>query len=384
MMDSSTVEGPRIVREDEFDELFDLLDRCFGGADTTMAERNPNAYDPSVREYHAVITVDGEIASHAACVPQQLDVGEDGVACHAIGGVGTDERHRGKGYMSRLLEFWLAKLDSDGVPLVELGGDRRRYRRFEWENAGRKLVYSLTERSFDAAVEQTSTSVERYRGGEKQLSLATRLHAERTPRVTRSRETHDALLLRPDVETLLWRREGEAAYLTVTAAAGSRDVLEFGGNRSGFESLLGTVLSAPATDELKVYGHPADPLLRSCRSHAAGWHVQPNRKQNVRDLKGTLTGFEPQLSASWRDASIGDAPPLRLAIEGEQRVELQFDADGVMPVRTDEPADVTRSRPAMADLLFGFPDVHRDIASDHPALAALFPLEFYVTPLEAI
>lgn len=381
-MVSSHVEGPRLVRVSEFDDMLALLDRCFGG-DTAIEERNPNAYRRTHRQRHAVITVDGEVVSHAACVPQRLAIGSEGVACHGIGGVATDESHRGKGYMSQLLSFWLDRLDDAEVPLVELGGDRQRYRRFGWENASRMLVYSVTDRSFDGPRERDPGPLERYRVTDDQLDIALALHDDRSPRLVRSRQLHDALLSRPDVETLLWRTAGDESYLVVTADSGSRNVLEFGGDPAGFESLLGTVMADPDTDDLRVYGHATDSLLRHCRPHAAGWSVQPNRKQLICDLRGTLAGFEPQLSARWQHIDGGNALPLRLAIDGSDIVELGFDADGVTVEPADGPTDIVRSRADMADLLFGFPDVHRSVDVAHPALPVLFPLAFYVSPLES-
>lgn len=50
--------------------------------------------------------------------------------------------------MADLLTFWVEKLRETGVPLAELGGDRKRYNRFGRETAGREYTYTFTERMF--------------------------------------------------------------------------------------------------------------------------------------------------------------------------------------------------------------------------------------------
>ncbi|MCL7417570.1 MAG: GNAT family N-acetyltransferase, partial [Halalkalicoccus sp.] len=119
----ATESEPRLLRSDEFDELTALLDRCFAYERGGMAARFPFVYDPERPERHAVVEVDGEIVSHAACIPESLLVGAGAtVDCCGIGGVATAKPHRGDGYMSALLEFWLDRIDADDVSLTELGG----------------------------------------------------------------------------------------------------------------------------------------------------------------------------------------------------------------------------------------------------------------------
>lgn len=73
-----------------------------------------------------VVTVGDEIATHAVRISAEL-----------VAGVATHPDHRENGYRTRVLEFCLADLAADGVPIAELEGYRPGYARFGFEDAGR-------------------------------------------------------------------------------------------------------------------------------------------------------------------------------------------------------------------------------------------------------
>lgn len=152
----------------------------------------PFVYDREQPERHAVITADGDIVSHTACVPETLSIGEDAtVECDGIGGMAIAKPHRGNGYMSRLLQFWLERMAANDVPPSELSGNRERYGHFGWERAGREIVYSVTERSAtDASIDG---DVRIYDGAEPDLESIRLLHGRTAPNRAGTRTRTDRL-----------------------------------------------------------------------------------------------------------------------------------------------------------------------------------------------
>lgn len=376
---------PRLLRSDEFDELTALLDRYFAYERGGMAARLPFVYDPDRPERHAVIEVDGEIVSHVACIPETFSVG-DGTTIESagIGGVATAKPHRGNGYMSELLEFWLARLDDDGVPLVELGGDRQRYGHFGWERAGRELVYTITPRSapetsYDGSVVSVHDSDD--------IEAVRRLHRTDSLRVKRDSATVRSIYGQRGLETLCYRDESGTirAYICLSRESRDREIREFGGDANGLEALLSALFERADLNTLTVYAHPTHPRAELLENYSDRWRLRPQRSVNVRDLPAVVTAYADPLERRWERRSGVREGELSLGIESDETaVRLAVDGDDlVVETVTDEPRLSTDRRRA-ARLLFGGNGRRDRIADEHPLLDALFPLDYYIWHTEHV
>ncbi|WP_162994079.1 GNAT family N-acetyltransferase [Halalkalicoccus subterraneus] len=392
-------DGPRLARPDEFRETMALTNRCFGFEPGGLEERMPHCFDPAHPERHAIIEANGSIVSHVACVPAELWAGDAYVECGGIAGVATDPDHRGNGYMHRLLAFWLDQLDDRGVPLAELEGDRVRYGRYGWENAGRENCYRVTKRSFTAAFGEGYADFEAVRHFRPRTDLAVvqRIHESERYRVGRDRRRYKRLLEQAGLETLVYDAV-RPAYLCYRGD-GPVSILEFGGSRDGVTALLARVLDVTA-DDIVVYTHPRHPLTGFFRTVATSWSQRPHRKLNVLDLPATLAAYRPLLEERWSNtveafgSTVGDLtlemvdPTGRsvdtMAATDRQSATIAYDASGVSVERTDRDPDVSLGRWETVDLLFGSQDVLRSIKRSEPFLDAIFPVEFYFWRTETI
>ncbi|KYH24463.1 hypothetical protein HAPAU_34460 [Halalkalicoccus paucihalophilus] len=396
---TASLDGPRLARPDEFRETMALTNRCFGFEPGGLEERMPHCFDAAHPERHAIIEANGNIVSHVACVPVELRAGDARVECGGIAGVATDPNHRGNGYMHRLLEFWLDRLDDRGVPVAELEGDRVRYGRYGWENAGREDQYRVTERSFVAAFGERYADFEAVRRFRPRtdLALVQRIHESERYRVNRDRRRFARLLEQTGLETLIYDT-ARPAYLCYRGD-NPVSVLEFGGSRDGITALLGQVLDAMA-DDIVVYTHSRHPLTGLFRTVATDWSQHPHRKLNVLDLPATLAAYRPLLEERWLNTvdafgstagdltfemvdSTGRSGDTTVATD-QQSTTIMYDASGVSVKRTDRNQDVSLGRREMVDLLFGSQDAFRSIKRSEPFLDAVFPVEFYFWQTETI
>lgn len=372
-------DGPRLATEDEFPELMSLLDRSFQYERGGMAARYPFVYDPTNADRHAVITQDGKIVSHAAAIPQTLLGNGDSVECWGIGGVATHKQHRGNGYMTQLLEFWLERMDAADVPLAELGGDRQRYANFGWENAGRDYRYLITERSFGDGPVAPPADVDAYDGADDRLDRVLALYEETTWRVNRTREQLATILDQRGLETLIHDGADGPAYVAFTRESRKRTVPEFGGSESGVLSLLGHVLHHFDVDRLTVFAPPTHPLDPTLKRISTGWRMQSHRKLNIRDLSRLFAAWTDSLEAKWLRNDVPSSGTLSLGLTGEVGgVRLSYEPDGLDVERYEGHPDIELGRLEMTRLLFGFPDDARGIKRRHPVLETLLPLEFYI------
>lgn len=374
-------DGPRLAEPGEFDDIAGLLNRCFG---FDVPPRMPHCFDPDRLERHAVVVANGEVVSHVACVPAELVAGDAGIDCYGIAGVATDTAHRGKGYMDDLLGFWLERLEDRGAPLAELEGDRRRYGRYGWENAGREYRYEITGRSFAGAHDESPPdTVAEYTGTDEQLELIEACHESERFRIARERSDYETLLGQSGLETLCY--PDGPAYLSYRGEE-SPSVLEFGGDEAGVRALLATVLAESVDDRLLLYAHPLHPLNETFRRGADDWTQLPHRKLNVLDLRATLEAFEPLLAERWRRVHGRTRGRVTLGVRGEEgsAVSLSYTPGDVSCRPFEGDPEISLSRTEMAQLLFGFPDQWRSRKRRDPLLSTTLPLDYYFWETETI
>jgi|GEM_PF-3125015 len=384
---------PRLATAEDFPEIVDLLDRVFSYGSGGMAAHIPNWFDESHPEYYAVIERDGRVVSTVGCVPQTFVVGGDEVEWWGLGNVATDKHYRGNGHMSALLEFWLDRMRERDVPLTELGGDRKRYNRYGWENAGREITYTVSERTFSGE-DVDASAVRSYTGSDADLDLVTAVHGTEPLRVKRTREGFRDLLDQHGVQTLLYDREGEESYLSFNQEAPSGRYStqrhtyvapEFGGTEEGLRALFTYLWRHHAIGRIGVPTHPTHHLAGYLREISTAWSMGPHRMVNVLDLEGALRGVSGQLADRWTAAHrSGDgAVTLSITDSEEPPVTVRYTDSNVTVERT--PAadpDVALDRLSMTSLLFGFQEVFPSVKRDDPFLDAVLPVDFYIWKLE--
>lgn len=373
------INGPRLLESTEFDELMTVLDRCFSYERGGMAARFPYVYNPEYPERHAVMTINGEIVAHVACVPETLSIGDGNtVSCSGIGGVATAKPQRGNGYMSRLLEFWLDRTDEQEVPLVELGGDRKRYGRFGWELAGRDVIYTIDPGSVFAMSTEGDVSV--YRGDEPTLRALRRLHRRDPLRIVRDGETARTIYDQRGLETLVYNDgEGAQAYLSFSRTGRRRSIREIGGDIEGIESLLAYLFERYDSETLSAYVHPTARYNELLGMVASRWRTQPSRLLNVRDLAVLTQAYAPILERRWNRCSSTAEGTITLGIDGDETaIRVAYGPGSLSVTPLESNPELVLDRRAMTRLLFGGEGRMNRLKSAYPVLDALFPIDYYV------
>ena len=379
-MTDPAIEGPRLATEEDFPEILDLVDRCFQRRDGGMGDEWAHCYDETKPEEHAIIRRDGRVVSNIGCIRQTLKIGDSELEAAGITAVSTDPRYRGNGYMTQLLEFWLDRMDDLGIPLSELAGNRKRYGRLGWDNAGRDRRYRITERSFQNPPDRDE-HVRRYDGSRETLSLVQKLYESQRFFVVRDEESFRTHLARSNLETVVYTEPGEESYLTFTRNESDGWIYEVVGTERGVCALLAYVFRTfgSGLNSLRTRLHPSDPLNALFGSWAVSshWQTSVHRKVYVRDLPAVLDAFTGQIGTRW--SQIGaDETTLTLGIdEDDDAAELAVGADGATVRRVSDRPEIELNRRETARLLFGYPET---VASydGHPLLDAVLPLEFFI------
>jgi predicted N-acetyltransferase YhbS len=377
-------DGPRLVTPEEFPAMMDLLDRYFAYERGGMQARLPFAYDPAQCEHHAVIVEDDQIVSHIGAVPQIHSTGVDGetIECWGIGGVATDRRYRGNGYMSQLLEFWFEQMADADVPLTELSGNRQRYAHFGYENAGTEYQFTLTERSFDGE-SSASEGVAGY-DADDHLETLHRIHDSEPYRVVRDGAGSRTVLGQRGLETLVYEDSEEPAYVSLSRESRSRTIEEFGGSEAGLEALLSHLLAVLDLNELTARVPPWHRLEPVFARHSRFWTARPHRKFCINHVPALLEAFGGQLEARWLESGRTERGSIVLGIDDGESVRIEYGPESVTVERTSEHPNVELPRTTMTSLLFGMPERTANLRAGYPLLETVLPFRFFVWPSEHV
>ena len=379
-MSDPATEGPRLATEEDFPEILDLVDRCFRRRAGGMGDEWAHCYDETKPEEHAIIRRDGRVVSNVGCICQTLKIGDAELEAAGITAVSTDPRYRANGYMTQLLEFWLGRIDDLAVPLAELAGNRRRYGRFGWDNAGFDRRYRITERSFQNPAGGTE-HVRRYDGSGELLSLVRDLYESQRFYVVRDEGAFRTHLGRSNLETVVYTESGEESYLTFTRNERDGWIYEAVGTERGVRALLAYVFRTfgSNTNSLRTRLHPSDPLngLFGSRDVSNHWETAIHRKVNVRDLPAVLDAFTGQIADRWSRFGRGEATVSLGIDEDDDAAELSVSDDGATVNRVTVPPKIELNRREAARLLFGYPETVSAYESD-PVLDTILPLEFFI------
>jgi len=143
-------DGPRMARPGEAAEILRLIDRIFAdGLPVGMKAEYPHLYGDMERnpEWCHIVTHRGRIIAHTGIYPLEFVACGHRVMVGGIGAVATDDKYRGQGLMSDLLDYSTKWMRTHGMPVSILWGDHIRYARFGWAGCGRQIRFGLNERS---------------------------------------------------------------------------------------------------------------------------------------------------------------------------------------------------------------------------------------------
>ncbi|MCD6599565.1 MAG: GNAT family N-acetyltransferase [Dehalococcoidia bacterium] len=183
------IQEPKRASLDDFDSIIELVDECFpherdsGG----MLARWPHCYIPKPEYLRncLIIKDDSKVVSLVEYVDRTLLVEGRGIKVAGITGVATRPTYRGRGFMTQLLKYCISLMREESYAFSDLGGDRQRYGRFGWENAGREWRFDITRRSLHTADTPVSFEVAPYQASSEEIDAIVAIHEQELLRMKR-------------------------------------------------------------------------------------------------------------------------------------------------------------------------------------------------------
>jgi len=387
------VDGPLRASLNDFDSIVKLADECFpndrdsGG----MLARWPHCFFPqSEKIKNCLIMKDGpKVVSLVEYVDQTLLVEGGNLKVAGITVVSTWPSYRGLGLMTQLLNYCISLMQEEGYAFSDLRGDRQRYGRFGWENAGHQWRFDISRRSLSVVCASTCHEISPYGASPEEIDAIIAIHDEEAMGIKRTRNLYEMLLGRKGKQVWLARSdEGIDAYVIADPREREQEIVEFGGSAEGIRAILVHLIENLGIEVLHVNSPWSHPLNATFFSISAQWHVTCQRMIKIIDLEATLRGFAHQLGQRYRDLGFQGNRTIALAIEGtEQRVEIEFSSEGVTVRKaSDFLRPLTLSDRQMVRLIFGpgTPSSEFSLPPNARFLESLLPLNFYIWENETV
>ncbi|RLE89008.1 MAG: hypothetical protein DRJ49_04175 [Thermoprotei archaeon] len=370
-------------RPEDYDELMVFLETSYRHSRGYFPRRYPHVWRRETVDYEnrLVIKVDDRIVSHVGVFPLKMRIGKVEVMMGGIGGVATLQEFRGRGFMTKLMNYAISKMRKEGYPLSILWGDRQRYGHFGYEMAGKYALFKVSVRSLEIEWRPSMVGIVRYRGESDLLDSIISLHDKEPIVIERSRRDYELLFDMPGLMVFL--SEEKSAYIAFISEHRPNRIIEYGGPPENLFPLIYSILMTLG----KEYG--ASEVEVSCpyyiydtflalRRVCYLWRLVPVGMVKILSLKDTLKAYSPLLSERGSRLQIDISIGIK---ETGERVRLMVDRGEVLLEEIDTEPKLLLDERSMVRLLFDGPET---IGLGASQLQVLFPLPLYVWGLDHI
>ena len=378
---TKSIDGPRIMRPEEYDEVVDLAEKSFG--DTRQHQLN---HYPSLKrenfifDDHFIIKENDKLVSHAGLYPMAAVADRSEVKFGGIGDVATHPEYQGKGYMGKLMRYSVEKMKKRKIPLSILWGDTQRYRQYGWETSGRKIIFHLSKHSVKE-IKAGKEFILRGGSGKEDLDRIIEIHENEPLRIKRSRKDYEKMLEKTQIQ--IWM--GNERNIWAFAILNGKEVIEFGGDPSLTVKLFSFILNH-YSESLNIHSPYKDSeMLRNLYKISSSWEVVPLGMIKIIDLKQTLLSFKEQIQEKARCYGIERGNSVTLAMrDSKQEVSLVI-GDEIEINDKEYPNVISLFDIEMVRLLFGpSPEKFAGNKEQERLLVSLSPLDFYLWGLDHV
>jgi len=378
---------PKILhcKEEDFEELMIFMEKSYGASHGFFPRHYPNVWRPDNIQYEnrLIIKEKGKIVSHVGIFPLIAVVKDVEVRIGGIGAVATLPEFRGKGYMSRLMDYAIQRMKEAGFPISILWGDRQRYANFGYEVAGKVMVFELTRRSLGKASELSPINVARLDERPELLKEVISVHEDDPLRIKREEEDYALIFNKPSLITLLGEREGKFAYLSFyNHVVPPKSLVECGGDHEVLLPLIYAFLKNWNVESVQIpFPYFAARTFFSLLEASSQWRIQPLGMIKILNLSQIIKSYSRIIEK--RVQELGLKGGLTLEIK-ERKEKVTLCVGPRLTFREkDSEEKISLSEREMVRLLFGSPYLV-DIKRPSPLLYGLFPLPLYVGTLDHI
>ena len=371
------------LKPEEFEDMMRFLEKCYRHSRNYFPWRYPHVWRKDTIEYEnrIILKVNGKIVSHVGIFPLEMIVGKARIKMGGIGGVATLQEYRGRGYMTKLMNYAISKMKEMGFSISVLWGDRQRYGHFGYENAGKMAVLTVSLRSLSIEFSPKKVNFYRFYGEVEKLNKIITLHEREPIRVKRDKKTYELIF---NIDKLITYLTDEA-YITYWGEH-PKSLIEVGGTSTELANLLYSFLSSFNKEFginsielcLPYYNYETFHLMRKV---CASYHIISEGMIKILDLEKLFLEYKPYLEEVSENLALNFSLK---NLSNDQLVHIVLENGSVTIERNRKgKLHIELNERDLVKLIFnGLHEV--PLPPRYSQLGAIFPLPFHIWPLDHI
>ena len=299
----------------DYEEIQRFLEDAYGHSYNYFPNTYPTVWRKETTDYHHIYLIREEerIVGLVRLFPLDLTLGPVSVKVAGIGGVATSPSVRGKGYMNQLMKYATARMKEEGFPVSILGGDRHRYQTFGYENAGKTLNLTITQRGLHKAGVKP-VFPQRYFGQEDLLVKIIAAYEKNHYRKIRTKEEYTLLYQKPGLLLFSAGDDKDFGYLALSGELGRNGCVEFGGSAPTILGIAEYVMGHFGLSFLNFFFPEKSVIPEPILQSASEWNITSSTMLKIVNLEKTVSLF----AAQSEKGKIPDIASLKTITETEQ------------------------------------------------------------------
>ncbi len=325
MLTPQVKEGGKVIeiaKKSDYEKILRFLESAYGHFFNFFPLTYPNEWGEENFDYEntLIIKEEGQIVSLVKVFPLPMVFEGIEVKFAGIGSVSTAYSHRGKGYMSELLNECFEKMKKENYPLSILWGDRHRYQNFGYEVAGKKVYITITSRGMAKNKIESAQKTERFLGDRKILNKiisAYNLHPYR--KIRTEEEMSEKVLKKFSPATYYLEGQNKFAYVSISR---EREILEFGGDEKLILKILKYLEERFGYSSFSLFYPDFEHIPDLIFSTASSWQICPDGMIKIVDLFQTLKTFSKKFLSIPENFEITFSTEIQSAILRKEKGDI--------------------------------------------------------------
>ena len=365
------------AKKNEYDEIQRFLEEVYGHSYNFFPSDYPHVWTKDNIQYENIFLIkeDNRIVSLVRLFPLKATINNVKIKLGGIGGVSTSYKHRGKGYMSALMNAVIEEMKKEKYPISILWGDRRRYNNFGYENVGNIVEICITSRGLEN-LKIEPIDVKRYLGQEKILKRIIDNYNKHSIRIERTEEEFKEILKKQGILTYYGIEKERFGYISIKGEF----IAEYGGDSDVILKILKYLNKRFETPRFLMDFPKFSLIPQKILNTASWWHNKISADMiKIINLKDTFQIYKERFKNN-----LDSQQEITFSIKEGESVIVK-NSNGKIQIEEGTGKNlICLTEPEMVRLLFSSPDWFSFDMQLFKTLKNILPFELFVWPLNHI
>ncbi|MCM8767089.1 MAG: GNAT family N-acetyltransferase [Candidatus Omnitrophica bacterium] len=367
------------VRE-EYDRIIRFLEDAYGHFYNFFPIIYPQSWTQENTDFSNILIIEenGKICSLVRIFPINLIHNDIKIKIAGIGNVATEFEERGKGFMTILLNQAIKKMEKEGYSLSILWGDRHRYINFGYENAGKIINTTITQRGLEK-LRVNSVSAKKYLGEKEILLKIIDTYNKKNYRIERDEKYFSEIYKKLFICLYYFDQSNKFSYVVVNEQGTETKVYEFAGEPETILGILKYLSERFGKNKFYLEFPNFYEIPEIILKATSSWSCSTTGMVKIISLKKTIETFLPLIEKEFPENK-----EIMFEIEGKEKVGIKKE-DGKIKFIDESSHLIKLKEEEMVRLFFNFSDDFLKIDKDLRDICKTFlPFDLFFPTIDHI